>query len=158
MSQQRKQKALEKQKRKRREKQRYRSMQAPPAAMFVASPPGVKVVPTPRGTEKMSEVLDEFVDPYMDPNGSLEEMRKLYTMGVAAWNAALFSGAKREELLEDLARTLPPEARRDFRMVIEPMIQRKLRYFAANQRCIFDFNLEDRPSGPYLQVMATLPE
>jgi hypothetical protein len=40
--------------------------------------------------EKMSEVLEQFVEPYWEElPDTADDFRKILTIGVAAWNAAL---------------------------------------------------------------------
>src|SRR5437016_3675386 len=84
-----------------------------------------RVMVEPPGAAKMSEVLLELVRPSMHACADEEAMRKLLTLGIAAWNAGLVKGAARAALLEKLARTFPVEHREDFRQVIEPLIRRK---------------------------------
>lgn len=134
---------------------RRKKTNRPPISAFL--PPKVKVVRDNPGVEKMSEVLWDFVDPYLDSAETEDALRKLLTLGMAAWNAAVAGPTKGEELIRDLEQTLPPEAREHFRVIIDPLIQRKLRYFSDNQRIILDFTLTMQPSGPYLQVASTLP-
>jgi hypothetical protein len=121
------------------------------------SPQDPVIVYDPPGTEKMSEVLLDFVDPFQDLAETDDAYRKLLTVGMAAWNAALLSSAEREKMIQELGETLPPELRPDFRELLEPLIQRKLDCFAGNRRVIVDYQLTMAPEGERLLVLSTLP-
>lgn len=149
MSPHKKQKALEKKRLKRRHKNQRRRALSPP--------PGTRLIHDPPGLEKMSVVLEEFVDPYVHMAPTLEEMRRLYTLATLAWNAALLPPEARAEFIQRGAQALPAEARGDFRAILVPMIERKLAHFADNRRQICGFDLSEGPHGPYLQVMSTMP-
>ncbi len=109
------------------------------------------------GAAKMSEVLLEFVEPYMESAPTEDALRKLLTLAIVAWNAALIPPAEREALIRKTEDGLPPDMRSDFRAILEPMILRKQQLFSDNRRAIIEYELTMRPAGPYLQVMSTLP-
>src|SRR4051812_46828121 len=60
-----------------------------------AIPPGSKVVYEPAGREKMSEVLEDFIEPYRDMADGENALRKLLTLALLAWNAALLPEDRR---------------------------------------------------------------
>ena len=105
---------------------------------------------------KMSEVLLDFVEPYMESAATEEELRKLLTLASAAWNAALLPPTEREKIVRETEETLPAEVRHDYRAILEPLIERKQEHFAENRRGILNFELTMGPTGPYLRVMSTL--
>jgi len=110
-----------------------------------------------RGSEtKMSEVLVEFLEPYSEHWKTEEELRKLLTLALVAWNAALFSGSKRSDFIQRMAQSFPPESRQDFHSIIQEMIKRKEAHFASNKRTILDYQVTMTPSGPHLVVLSTL--
>jgi len=119
-------------------------------------PEGTVIVETPAGTRKMSEVLLEFVEPYSDAWETDEELRKLLTLALVAWNAALMSGGVRDQFLQDMETAMPPEARPTMRAIVAGMIQRKLTHFASNTRSIIDFQVTPTPEGPHVSVASTL--
>src|SRR5258708_1230082 len=104
------------------ELQPHEHLELPDDAVVIPSPPGAK----------MSEVILEFIEPDFDLSRDLEALKKLLTAATIAWNAALVSGAEREELLREALLTAPPEARLMMRAFLEQMIQRKLNHFASN--------------------------
>jgi hypothetical protein len=114
------------------------------------------VVVSPPGEVKMSEVLLEFLEPYDNLWKTEEQLHKLLTIAMVAWNAALVSGRRRDELLQGTLAALPPEARGDGRMLIEEMIRRKEAQFANIKRMVLDHQLTMTPSGPHLSVISTL--
>jgi hypothetical protein len=119
-------------------------------------PPETMILDNPPGMVKMSKVLEDFVKPYMESSPTEESLRKLLAVGIVAWNAALLPPTEREELLRETEETLPAELRNDFRVVLEPMIERKLAYFADNRRGILNFELSMGRGNPFLNVMSTL--
>src|SRR5262249_192384 len=115
-----------------------------------------EVVVSPRGKEKMSEVLLEFVEPHMHEANTPEAMRALLRMGTIAWNAAIIPEDKREELLRDALDKTPPEQREIMEPLVRMFIQRKLQFFADNKRMILDYQLSMTPTGPHVQVISSL--
>ena len=107
-------------------------------------------------TEKMSEVLWEFVAPYMPLAPDREAVEKLLTLAIAAWNMTLFPVAERAQHLRELSTTLPAEARTDFLALIEEMITRKERDFAQHTRYILNYALTERRASYHLNVLSTL--
>jgi hypothetical protein len=106
----------------------------------------------------MSEVLEDFVEPFRDLVGTetLEDFRKLITMGAAAWNLSLLPEVERGEMLDSLVtRALAESSDEDpeaFRAIIETLVIRKLTFFANNRRPILNFTVEDRGNDFYLLV------
>jgi len=123
-------------------------------------PPGSKVVYEPAGREKMSEVLEEFIEPYSDLADTDEAFEKLLNLGVLAWNAALLPEDERQAIIDKTVETgLPGSSKADrtlAREVIETLIRRKQEHFAANQRAIISFKLTDTGDGLHLSVASTL--
>ena len=127
------------------------------------SPLGVPMtlVVNPPGREKMSEVLEQFADPYME-NVTIEDqgLHKLYSLCVLAWNAALLPENQQEEVIDRVVRecvTRGTEAdRRIFRRLVESMIERKKTHFPNVNRAILSFDLRDMGDTYYLNVASTL--
>jgi hypothetical protein len=125
-----------------------------------AIPPGTQVVYEPDGREKMSEVLEELVEPYRDQAEGYDAFQKLLQLGVLAWNAALLPEDKRRAMVDDLLAAGFTRASAadlaEVRQFIEAMIRRKEELFAANRRAILSFELTDRGDDFYLAVASTL--
>ncbi len=148
MSPHRQQRALDKKRRLRRLRKKARRESFVPA--------GTTLVYDPPGMAKMSEVLWDFVDPYLESAATEDALRKLLTVASVAWNAALLPPAEREEMIRKSGAVLPADMREDYQAILEPLIARKQGHFAGNQRAIVSFELTMEPAGPYLQVMSTL--
>jgi hypothetical protein len=123
-------------------------------------PPGTQVVYEPEGREKMSEVLEDFVEPYRDQAESYDAFRKLLHLGVLAWNAALMPEGKRRAMIDDVLEAGLSRAsaadRAAARQIVDALIRRKEELFAANRRAILSFELTDRGDDFYLSVASSL--
>jgi hypothetical protein len=104
----------------------------------------------------MSEVLIAFLEPYSEHWTNEEQLRKLLSVALIAWNAAVASGKKGEELIQSTLQAAPPEVRGDLKAIIEELMQRKLAHFADNKRLIISYELTMAPSGPRISVLSTL--
>ena len=125
-----------------------------------AIPPGSRVVYEPTGREKMSEVLDDFIEPYQEVADDEDSYRKLLNLGVLAWNAALLPEDQRRTAIDETLREGLPGSSKEYRAqakaLIEMLVQRKQERFAANQRVIISFELTDTGDGFHLTVASTL--
>jgi hemerythrin len=120
-----------------------------------------KIVAAPKGQAKMSEVLEDFVEPYIDEiDDTLEAHRKLFSVAALAWNAALLPEEKRQEMVNDLVeKGLKGVSARDKRVfwgIVDELIQRKLEHFADNNRFVVDFELIKAGTGYHLTVISTM--
>ena len=70
-------------------------------------------------SEKMSEVLEEFLAPYTHIPKAFDEYNRLVAVGIMAWNAAIIPSAERQQLLDKAIEALPAssghEARQDLK-------------------------------------------
>ena len=120
-------------------------------------PPNSQIVRDPPGEAKMSEVLLDLVEPYLESAQTEDALRKLLTVATVAWNAALMGPEECEEVFQDTEKVLPPEAREAFRVILGALIQRKLELFPDITRMIINYKLTMGTAGPYVEVMSTLP-
>lgn len=150
MSSHKKRKALDKKRRRqRRFQESLGSMDVPPDTLLIRDPPGMA---------KMSEVLEDFVEPELQGAQSMDDMRNMLSMAAIAWNTALLPAAEREGFLNDAEAKFPADGREMIRALLDGLIQRKLDYFADNTRGIINFDLRIGPDGkPFLNVMSTMP-
>ena len=125
------------------------------------------VLPDPkllfRSPLKMSEVLNDFIEPYLDEVNSTAQVRVLISIAVFAWNIALFDDAdKRASSIEEaVERAVPagqgPRAEGIFRGFLASLIERKRRHFAHVARPICNFHIEEQDDGGwYLEVVSLL--
>ena len=119
--------------------------------------PNQKVVigPTSDGV-KMSEVLEDFIEPYKQFAETKEAYQKLLTTAVAAWNVMLFPEKERSSRLDDLLATLPKDVRKDGKQIIEELMVRKERFFSQYKRMIIDFEIRGVGGDWHLSVMSTV--
>jgi len=112
------------------------------------------------GLEKMSDVLENFVDPYIDMVTDARSFRSLLNLGVAAWNAALLPVDRRMALIDDAlsARKVSGAEQEFIQAIIQNLIVRKLAHFSANRRAILGFDLKDTGDGYYLRVVSSVPK
>jgi hypothetical protein len=146
MDSRKRQKKREKKKKARLQKQK-RARQGLFSGPILVGPPG--------GEKKMSEVLLEFLEPYMEHAQSEESLRGLVGIGTLAWNAALFPLNQREEIIQKMVDELQPEINTGCRTIVEDMIRRKDAYFADNKRLIVSYDLSMTEAGPHLAVAST---
>ncbi len=115
-----------------------------------------KIVVEPAGETKMSEVLVEFIEPYLKYWKTERELEVLLSTAIIAWNATLVRGSERSSLIENTIKVTPPEIRADTSKIIEEMMQRKELKFAQNRRMIVNYKLTMSKKGPHVTVLSTL--
>lgn len=103
---------------------------------------------------KMSDVLEDFVEPYEQFAETKEAYRKLLTTAVVAWNVMLFPEQDRSSILDKLLVTLPEDVRKVGRESIEELMVRKERFFSQYRRMIVDFEVRDTGNRWRLAVMS----
>ncbi|QHU99550.1 hypothetical protein [Synechocystis sp. CACIAM 05] len=120
---------------------------------------GATFVENPKGMRKMSEVLEEFVAPFIGDEDSYEEREFFFELAILAWNCAVFPESGREKLMEafftDLSNPLEPEsieATQDLRVFVEELIERKLEVFPKDKRIVQDFQLTQHEAGFHVAV------
>ncbi len=121
----------------------------------------VEIVIEPPGAEKMSEVLEEFIDPYIDTVHNIEAHRSLYELAVFAWNISLLPETKQQKMVDQfIGRILlgDPQAQEETKQLISELIMRKKKYFANIKRFIADFTLKGTGKHRHLSVASTLYE
>jgi hypothetical protein len=114
------------------------------------------IVASPQGEIKMSEVLEKFVDPYLDFAQNRSQREKLFSIAVIAWNLALMPENERQQIIEQGTTGNDPLARQDTREFIDELIARKQTLFAENKRYIVEFQLQDTGKTLHLSVASTL--
>jgi len=119
-----------------------------------------EMVIEPEGAEKMSEVLREFVAPYMDSVKNIENHRSLLGLAVAAWNASLLPLAGQQKMIDSLLKVdlikRDRGMQQDIKELLDEMITRKKKYFSNNKRFITDFQLKQTGKQYHLSVASSL--
>jgi hypothetical protein len=118
------------------------------------------VVVNPAGEVKMSEVLEDFVEPYLDMTTSRDQRLKLLAIAVFAWNLTLMPEDQQQQELDkivtELAKGQGRQMKQDIREILEEMMERKRQFFAQHQRYILDFELRERRNDFHLSVVSSL--
>jgi hypothetical protein len=118
------------------------------------------IVMEPSGAEKMSEVLEDFVEPYMDSVDSIEAHRNLLQLAVLAWNTSLLPQAEQRKTVDStLTKNLFGEdiqMEKEIKQIVYEMIERKQNYFPQIKRFIADFTLKGTGKRVHLSVASTL--
>jgi hypothetical protein len=104
---------------------------------------------------KMSEVLEEFIAPYMEFAETEESFQKLVTIAVVAWNTSLLPRNEQTKTINDLLQSLPPETQADAKSIVRELMRRKRNYFGKIRRAIIDFEVTDTRDGFHLTVVST---
>ena len=115
----------------------------------------------PKGAPKMSEILQQFVAPYLDDNVSTLRRRKaLFSLAAIAWNTALATESEKQPILEAfLEKHLPTEdaeTQHQVRQMIDELIARKHQHFSDNKYFILDFQITETGQRYDISVASTL--
>ncbi len=110
--------------------------------------PPAGVVIEPKGQAKMSDVLEQFVEPYLKFARTADEHRKLFNLAALAWNAALLPPGDREKMIAEVlsaqaSRRTPGRLKADAKNIIDLLIARKLAHFADNTRRIIKVEMTE---------------
>jgi len=117
--------------------------------------PGQKVIVGPPSDGiKMSDVLEEFVDPYREFAETQEAYRKLLAVAIVAWNVTLFPEKDRLSRLDEFLVALPKDVRENSREIIEELMVRKEKFFSRHRRIIIDFELADTGGQWHLSIVS----
>ena len=119
---------------------------------------GKKLLTNPEGEVKMSDVIEEFMQPWHNMAQNLDEFKNLLGLVVLAWNASLFDADKQEETIEQIVSSqgIPQEGQEVFGQTFREMIARKLEHFADNHRKIVEFDVKEIGDEFYFSVASTL--
>lgn len=122
------------------------------------------LAPKPKGMPKMSEVLQAFIDPYVDDRDTYEERKEFLDIAVLAWNLAVSPPEAQQEFFKEAfgpQQTAPFDKREisDLKLLqnfIQELIEWKLEAFPDDTRLIEEFQLTEHELGFHLSVAYTL--
>ncbi len=104
----------------------------------------------------MSDVLENFVDPYYDLTDETREgYQGLLTIATVSWNISLLPNEERAAAIKDALESMPKEARPGSEQLMHSLIARKEKYYSEYQRAIIDFELVDRGENWHISVSST---
>jgi hypothetical protein len=116
------------------------------------------VLVEPDGMEKMSDVLESFVEPYMEMATTDDGFRNLLTFGMAAWNAALLPADEQNAMIDRVvgkAHIFDADAT-FIRSFLHELIERKKAHYPTIRRFIINFSLTNTDDGFHLSVISSL--
>ena len=121
-----------------------------------------ELVIAPSGQVKMSAVLTDFVEPYVQYAETEEELRKLLTLAVMAWNASFLPEDKQQDMIESVLDAGIPEGEDELKaglkQIMNTMIARKKAHFSEYTRDIIDFEVQDLGEDYHITVASTVKE
>jgi len=117
-------------------------------------------VENPKNLAKMSEILLEYIAPFLENIDTYEECSNLLEIAVMAWNFALVSEEERQEELKEMFSGNPsdPEeikAEKIIKELMNKFIKRKLKFFAEEKRFITDFKLTQNSGRFHISVASS---
>ena len=118
-----------------------------------------KVIQSPSGAEKMSDVIHHFAEPLQDEDGDVPP--NMIRFAIVVWNASLLPKESQEKACEDIVKSLPGDdrnLRQGALLAISMLLERKEKYFSDNKRCILDYHITETDNRVDLDVVSTLPE
>lgn len=114
------------------------------------------VVKNPQGQVKMSEVLEDFVDPYLEAIEGYTNKNRFISAAVLAWNLSIMPEAARQAAKEQMREQLKQEGLLEdqelWNSLLDELMERKFQYFADNRRLIMEFQFEDTGNKYHLSV------
>ena len=114
----------------------------------------------PKGAIKMSEVLQQFVEPYLDTVHNLKQCKALLSLAAIAWNAAVMPESEQKTILdtflEQQLSSQDAETQQEVTQMITELITRKNQHFSHIKRLIMDFDVKQSGQRYDISVASTL--
>jgi hypothetical protein len=121
---------------------------------------GAEIIINPPNKEKMSEVLKDFVAPFLDECVDNIQMRTVISIGLIVWNASQLPEEKQQAILNKMKYLLPIREKKDEHLfhenVIKTLLKRKKDYFSSNKRVLLDHQFSEHNGELSLDVVSTL--
>jgi hypothetical protein len=118
-----------------------------------------KVIASPPGTEKMSEVILRFAEPLQDEYGAVPP--NMIRFAIVVWNASLLPKKEQQKSIKNLTKIVPitqRQARRELLLTASMLLERKEKYFAGIKRAIMDYEITETADRINLDVVSTVAE
>jgi hypothetical protein len=119
---------------------------------------GKKVSVTPKGIEKMSEVIEDFAEPLLADCKSDNEIKKSIQFAVLVWNLTMFPEDEQDRIIQELVETLSPPGDIDqinqAKLEINSFINRKKEMFPHIQRVVIDYQFSGTGSNLRLNIVS----
>ena len=118
-----------------------------------------ELIPASDEKVKMSIVLVEFIEPYVEHTDSEESYRKLLTLAVLAWNASFLPEIEHQDMInrvfDEGLPTETKELRTGLKDIVYQLIARKQAYFSKYKRNIIEFEVVDLGDQYHILVAST---
>jgi len=123
-------------------------------------PEGARCRVNPEEVPRMSAVLIDFAQPFLQGDESVEIYRRVLTMAALAWNASFLPAAERNEARDEFANTVcrgsEPEDYAFALNLFEGMTRRRRDEFGEIRRMIVDVDVAEGAGGaPRVNVAAS---
>jgi len=111
-----------------------------------------------RHKEKMSEILLDFAEPWLEDAPDFEAKRDTISFAIICWNCAVAQERGAEGNLDMILKKVGhgKDFVKGFKSFAEPMLQRKRMLFADNKRFIMDWQYVEEDDCNRLYVVSTL--
>ena len=121
------------------------------------SVPESSVIVEPRGVDKMSEIILDFAEPFLE---FVDNEKAILTLAMAAWNIAIFPEEDRDAKIDELVtKCFPqddPQVLEMIKAVVSRLILRKLKLHPDNERILFGYEFIESGNKRMLNVMSTM--
>ncbi|MEB3310576.1 MAG: hypothetical protein VKJ02_10110 [Snowella sp.] len=123
-------------------------------------------IENPKHLRKMSEVLIDFIQPFLDDVETSQQRTMLVEIAIMAWNVALLPEETREEFLQQMLSSKNnqgislfteenSETKEEFQRLMKRLIKRKLKYFAEENRFVTDFQVTEDTGHFHISVASS---
>ena len=111
----------------------------------------------PEGQDKMSEVMLEFVAPYIESLDTEEAYRRLFTVALIAWNASFLPDQQRKGYVDKVLDAGIPtvETREGLKAIVDVLVARKDAHFSDYTRKLVAFDVRDAGNEFRVSVAST---
>jgi hypothetical protein len=107
------------------------------------------------GQPRISESLQQLLDPYFDENTTGEEFRRMTVLAVLAWNRAVLPEQRGQEVIREARQHFPAEDEKTFLDLMEELVRRKRKLFPDDHRLIVDVEACKESDGTYYITAAS---
>jgi len=123
---------------------------------------GKKVSVTPKGIEKMSEVIENFAEPLLADCRSDDDIKNAIQFAVVVWNLTMFPEDEQDKRIQELVETLSTPGNIDqinrAKLFINSFINRKKKMFPHIQRAVIDYQFSRTGSNLRLNIVSKYQE
>jgi hypothetical protein len=117
---------------------------------------GRKLLYQPEGYDKMSAVVWDFIEPYMEYAPTYEALGRLIVLAILAWNASMLPDDEAKAMVERVVNSQPlSQSDHDMMIdVVEDLIERRKKHFAQYTADILDYKLTETEDEFRLSVVS----